>query len=97
MKTAVITGASSGIGREFALLADRLGIYDEIWLIARRGERLQTLADSIGTKTKLLLLDLTEPESFAQYKKKLQESNADIALLVNSAGRGKFGTVPMQT
>ena len=40
MKIAVVTGASSGIGREFALQIDRREALDEIWLIARRRERL---------------------------------------------------------
>ena len=44
MKTAIITGASSGIGREFVYAFDKEDI-DEIWVIARRKERLEELKE----------------------------------------------------
>ena len=43
MKIALITGASSGIGREFVYAIDREGGLDELWVVARRGERLEEL------------------------------------------------------
>ena len=43
MKIAVITGASSGMGREFVYALDRQQKFDEIWVIARRVERLEAL------------------------------------------------------
>ena len=50
MKIAVITGASSGMGREFALQIAKKETFDEIWVIARREERLNELAEAINTK-----------------------------------------------
>ena len=54
MKIAVITGASSGIGRAFARLLDRLQCVSEIWLIARSRSKLETLAEQIQTPTCIL-------------------------------------------
>ena len=53
MKIAEITGASSGMGREFVLQLDRSEDFDEIWVIARRKERLESLAaiESMDTET----------------------------------------------
>ena len=48
MKIAVVTGASSGIGREFAVqISKRYGKLDEIWLIARRKERMEELQNQL--------------------------------------------------
>ena len=62
MAVAVITGASSGIGREFAFkLRDMAGI-DEFWLIARNVERLNKVGDELGVKYKVISADLTKSE-----------------------------------
>ena len=63
MKIAVITGASSGIGRQFALDADRNETLDEIWLIARDRAELTRTADAMRTKTRIIPLDRAEQES----------------------------------
>ena len=61
MNVIVITGASSGMGREFALQLDRgLKTIDEFWLIARRAERMKELSKSMRHRVKILPLDLTE-------------------------------------
>ena len=46
MRIAIITGASSGLGKAYAQQLDRLGGLDELWLIARREERLKALGQS---------------------------------------------------
>lgn len=84
---AIITGASSGIGREFAYQIDNLD-YDEIWLIARRYERLVEVKNNLKTKTKILALDLLEEESFLKIANELDFSNDKVGLLVNAAGIG---------
>ena len=63
MKIAIVTGASSGLGREFVkeLAAEKK--YEEIWVIARRKEELLSLAQS-GVRLHVLPLDLTLEESF---------------------------------
>jgi len=50
MKIAVITGASAGMGREFAVQLDRQRKYDEIWVIARREDRLLALSGPCGPR-----------------------------------------------
>ena len=87
MKTAVITGASSGLGREF--VRQFYSVFPEIervWLIARRTDRLQELAERLeekGISTLTLPLDLCDTMSFTVYQERLVEEQPEIALLVN--------------
>ena len=71
---AIISGASSGIGREFAYQIDDKG-YDEIWLIARRYDRLLEVKNKIKTPVKILALDLLEDESFYLIEEELSKKN----------------------
>ena len=59
MKIAVVTGASSGMGREMALQLSDHFPFDEIWVIGRRMERLCQLKEQTGTRLRFLSLDLT--------------------------------------
>lgn len=97
MQTAIITGASSGIGREFAIRLDERYNPDEIWIIARREERLSELASVLNAKTKIIPLDLSESESLEELREILDGENPDIKFLVNAAGFGKIGSVGSQT
>lgn len=90
MKIAVITGASSGMGLEFAKAIDREEQLDELWLIARREERLHELAKSLRNKCRVLPLDLSQPESFERYAAALQEVQPVVSTLCNVAGFGRF-------
>lgn len=87
-RIAVITGASSGLGRAFALETGRLGGIDEIWLIARRKENLERLAGELPVKGRVFSLDLLAEDSFASLKKLLEEERPASALLIHNAGRG---------
>lgn len=92
MKIAVVTGASSGIGREFARqISARYGKLDEIWLIARRKELLESLQEEIKLNARIIAMDLTSEEDMKQFKDYLEELNPDIKILVNCAGYGKVG------
>ena len=91
MRIAVITGASSGMGREFVYALDRDEVFDEIWVIARRRERLEELSSKCRAKIRVFALDLRERESFSVYEKELAEEKPEIAVLVNAAGCGLFG------
>ena len=92
MKIAVITGASSGLGAEFAYALDKNpnGI-EEIWLIARRADKLKEIAEKIKIKTKILPLDITDNNSLDNYTKALSDENAQVSLLINNAGFGRLG------
>jgi len=91
-KIAVITGASSGMGKDFVLAADREFAPDEIWVIARREERLIALQQEVRAKIVPLALDLTKDQSLTIYQEKLQKEQPQIRLLINAAGYGKFCT-----
>ncbi|MBE6561721.1 MAG: SDR family NAD(P)-dependent oxidoreductase [Ruminococcaceae bacterium] len=91
MKIAVITGASSGMGREFVRRIDSADVYDEIWVIARRRERLEALAAETNAVLRILALDLTKEESIDTYKSLLEKENPSVSVLVNCSGFGKFG------
>lgn len=92
MKIAVITGASSGLGREYAMaVANSRKDIDEIWLIARREDKLRETAESISVKTRLLALDITDGRCTEKYAALLSELNPTVSLLINNAGYGKLG------
>ena len=84
-KSIVITGASAGIGRELVYAVDKDARYDEIWVIARRKERLENMRSGIRTEIRPLPLDLTDPAAIGQYAQALQEEKPNIAVLVNAA------------
>jgi short-subunit dehydrogenase len=90
-KTALITGASSGIGEQFAMALAARGA--NLILVARRTDRLAALASQIESSTKskvtTITLDLSTPSSPSELVKVLAEKNATIDVLINNAG---FGT-----
>ena len=92
MKTAIVTGASSGLGREFVRRLDRTEHLDEIWVVARRRERLDELERQVTTKLRELPLDLTDKASFSKLDELLGRERPDVRLLVNAAGFGKIGS-----
>ena len=92
MKIAVIAGASSGMGREFVYAIDKEFELDEIWVIARREEKLRELNDRCRTAVRPVALDLLERESYQKYKEMLETEKPEIQVLVNAAGFGLFGT-----
>ena len=91
MKIAVITGASSGMGREFVYALDRDEEFDELWVIARREQRLLELKEKCRARIRPIVLDLQTRESFALYRQLLEQEKPEIAVLVNAAGFGLFG------
>lgn len=91
MKIAVITGASSGMGREFVYALDRDEEFDELWVIARREQRLLELKEKCRAKIRPIVLDLQTRESFALYRQLLEQEKPEVAVLVNAAGFGLFG------
>ena len=91
MKIAIVTGASSGMGREFVRQLSGFVQVDEIWAIARRGQALEQLSQEISVPLRPVVLDLTQQDSFSQIGEMLAREKPDVRLLVNAAGFGKFG------
>ena len=90
-RVAVITGASSGLGREFARQIDLLQQVDELWINARDQKALQEVAAQLATPAQLLVADLTDKDDIAKIRTKLQAEQPQVRFLVNAAGFGKFG------
>ena len=91
MNIAIVTGASSGMGREFVLQLSQYVKVDEIWAIARRGDALESLKKEVNVPVRPISLDLCEKSSFDTMAKLLEEEKPNVKLLVNAAGFGKFG------
>ena len=91
-KIAIITGASSGLGSDFARELDRQSL-DEIWLIARREDRLLELASTLKNKAVVISLDLARESSLKKLGQKILREKPDIRYLVNNAGFGSTGSV----
>ena len=100
MSVAIITGASSGLGMDFAKAIAKKQEVTELWLIARRTERLEALQMELKKSCKILSLDLSKEESLKEYAELLKTDNPEVSYLVNAAGFGKFGSyksVPVET
>lgn len=92
MKIAVITGASSGLGIEYAKAVDNTrDDIDEIWLLARREDKLKAVAALLNKKTRTVKCDITDKNNVNEYLNLLKGENAEVTLLINNAGFGKLG------
>lgn len=94
MKIALVTGASSGLGKEMVIqIADRFSGIDEIWAVARRKDRLAELSRQLPVPLRILALDLTDETAPAELERALKTEKPDVKILVNAAGFGKIGAV----
>lgn len=82
---ALITGASSGMGRDMAKILSQKG-YDLI-LVARDEKKLEEVKKQLKTETKIVVMDISKEENC----KKIYEENKDIDILINNAGFGDWG------
>ncbi len=87
---AVVTGASSGMGKQFALTLKEHGNYDEVWLIARGMKSLEETARLTGLPSRYVALDLTDDKSFEEYGQLLKQEEVNVGLLINASGFGIF-------
>ena len=92
MSVAIITGASSGIGREFAKqIKEKLGV-SEFWFVARRADRMEKLRDELQVKAEIISADLSENSGLEKLLEKLKSEKPEVKYLINAAGFGKFGS-----
>ena len=84
---ALVTGASSGIGKEMAIYLSSLGW--DLVLASRNREKLEEIASSLKTKVKLVVIDLADEKSAKDLY--MITKNENIDLLINNAGFGLFG------
>lgn len=92
MNIAIVTGASAGLGAEYVKQLDRDGVYDEIWVVARREEKLAALQTEVRTKLRPLALDLTDAASLQLIADLLEKEKPNVCVLINGAGFGKIGS-----
>ena len=85
MNIAIVTGASSGMGREFVLQLSGYVQVDEIWVIARRADALENLKGEVSVPVRPISMDLLDMENFTRFQSLLEEEKPDIKLLVNAA------------
>lgn len=90
MRIAVITGASSGMGREFVKRLNAQQHFDQIWVIARRLDRLEEIKAELGDHIRPISLDLQNEAGWNEYRRLLEEEKPEVAVLVNASGYGKF-------
>lgn len=92
MNIVIITGASSGIGLEFAVKMDSsFHNIDEFWLVARRGERLKEAAKLLKHRTRLFPMDITDSAQLDILEDTVIAQNAAVRMLINCAGFGLLG------
>lgn len=94
MNVAIITGASSGLGAQYVeTIIELYPHLDEIWLIARRKERLIRIANEHKQITiRPIALDLSKNSSYDELDCLLKQEKPDIKILVNNAGFERPGT-----
>ena len=97
-KTALITGASSGIGKAFAETLASKGA--NLILLARSGDKLRSLASQINEQfkvdAKVIVVDLSDPEAYSKVSLSVEEMGSQVDVLINNAGfgtRGSFHTL----
>lgn len=88
----IVTGASSGMGRDFVLQIDKKEQFDEIWVIARREDRLIALQEEVNAKIVPLCIDLTDRGKIKEvFKAKIDAEQPNVKVLACIAGWGRFG------
>ena len=93
MKIAILTGVTSGMGKEFALQFDKnMKKLDEFWLIGRDPDKLREIKKQMTHKCKIFVCDLNERTELKKVMRELYAGSYEIKILVNCAGYGKIGS-----
>ena len=82
-RIAILTGASSGMGRELALQLAQWETFDELWVIARRADRLEALKEQVPFPVRPISLDLTDPQALELYRDLLENANANTRAILD--------------
>ncbi len=97
---ALVTGASSGIGRAIAVRLAADG--SDLIVVARRRDRLEALAEELraehGVKVEVVVTDVTDPDQLGAVEDRLRTGSPPVDLLVNNAGmggQGSFAEIPL--
>lgn len=95
MNTAIITGASAGLGLEFvAQLEEHFPNIDEVWLISRSENKLKNAAELLKhVKARILPLDLCSDSDIEKFSNIIDVEKPDISLLINNAGCGYLSNI----
>ena len=91
MRVAIVTGASSGIGQAIAHRLEKEEGVDELWLVARRAERLTALAERLTKPSRLFVADVTDRKIEGTVAAALTEIHATVSYAVLAAGAGVIG------
>ena len=88
---AIVTGASSGIGKEFFLsLNERKQNLDEIWVVARSQEKLEALRALTTLPVRVFPIDLSQPDGVKSLEDAFQTEEIGIEYLICASGFGRF-------
>ncbi|WP_315306848.1 SDR family NAD(P)-dependent oxidoreductase [Pseudoramibacter alactolyticus] len=94
MSIAVITGATSGMGRALAKIIDRENqATTAFWLIGRREDQLRALKQELIKPARCFVMDLGEGEALIALQRELETADLKIGFLVNAAGFGMIGSI----
>lgn len=91
-RIAIITGASSGLGREFVKIINEKKNIQEIWAIARDQHKLDKLKAQTGKKIRTISMDLSDLSRIESLGQMLSDNEVQICYLINNAGYGKFAS-----
>lgn len=92
METAIVSGASSGMGKELVLqLAASADPPKEIWIIARNLAKLTAVKNAVSVPVRIVQADLTQMEDIAKIKELLAKEKPKVSLLANVSGIARFG------
>jgi len=94
IRRALVTGASAGIGERFAHHLAERGV--ELVLVARRRDRLETLAATLPVDVEVVAADLSHASDLAAVSARVADRERPVDLLVNNAGAGAYGPVAEQ-
>lgn len=89
-RIAIVTGASSGLGKEFVKLLLREKRLDEIWAIARDPGKLERLKKAYGKKVIPISIDLSDRKEILRFQEVLKQEPPHILYLINNAGFAKL-------